>query len=419
MASVHKSPNSKYWYAYLRVPLKTDPATGKVLKWKQTKRSTGQTDRNKAERADSDMEDALRDQAGAGSQRSSRLLSILKKATDIAVQGRLSEPLARQFMTEIYAEAAGRELECYTVKEWLDEWLKRKESKVSRSTWYLYRIAAKSFVRWLGKRSNQRLEAISRDDLIKFLEHAHSGGRSAKTANQYKKSLANAFRQAMHSGLLLMNPSDGIEDLPQEDSVDREPFSEREIAALVTAAQHDPEWRTAILIGAYTGLRISNCTRMKWSDVNLEKGMIQVEPVKQRRAAKRKKILSIPLHNTLATALTALPVSDDPEAVLFPRLSRVPVSGRNGLNSEFRDIMKTAGIDRKLVRSRDLGHRREVAKKSFHSLRHAANSLMAEAGVSQELRREILGHTSDAMNDIYTHLSDGSLKRAVDALPEL
>lgn len=419
MASVHKSPNSKYWYAYLRVPLETDSATGKVLKWKQTKRSTGQTDRNKAERAASDMEDALRDHAGAGSQRSSRLLAILRKATDIAVQGRLSEPLARQFMTEIYAEAAGRELECYTVKEWLDEWLKRKESKVSRSTCYLYKIAVKSFVRWLGKRSSQRLESVTRDDLIRFLEHAHGGGRSAKTANQYKKSLANAFRQATHAGLLLVNPADGIENLPQEDSVDRQPFSEREIAALITAAQHDPEWRTAILIGAYTGLRISNCTRMKWSDVNLEKGMIQVEPVKQRRASVRKKVLTIPLHNTLATALSTIPVSDDPEAVLFPRLSRVSISGRNGLNAEFREIMKKAGIDRKVVRSREQGHPREVARKSFHSLRHAANSLMAEAGVSQELRREILGHTSDDMNDIYTHLSDGSLKRAVDALPEL
>ena len=419
MASVHKRSISKYWYASLRVPMKVDPQTGRVLEWKQTTKSTGQTERGKAERAAQKMEEEMRKHAGAGSERSERLFGVLQKAADYAVKDRLSEPLARQLMAEIYAESAGRELECYTVQGWLDEWVKRKEPKVSRSTMYLYKVAAKSFVEWLGERSTQRLELIRREDLIKFLEDAHKEGRSAKTANQYKKALGIAFRQATQSGLLLANPADGIENLPEEDSVDREPFSEREIAALVTAAQHDPEWRTVILIGAYTGLRLSNCTRMRWSDVNLEKGEIQIQPVKQRRAVKRKKILRIPLHNTLATALSTIPVSDDPVSFLFPRLSQVSVAGRKGLTSEFKEIMKKAGIDRKVVRSRDQGHRREVAQKSFHSLRHASNSMMAEAGVSQELRREILGHTSDAMNDIYTHLTDGSLKRAVDALPSL
>ena len=419
MASVHKSSNSKYWYAYLRAPVETDPSTGKVLKWKQTKRSTGQTDRSKAERAALQLEEALREQAGAGSDRSNRLLGILRKATDIAVQGRLSEPMARQFLGEIFAESTGRELRFYTIQEWLEEWLSRKETKVLKSTLYLYRVAVKAFLAWLGPRSEDRLETMERDDFNRFIEQIHHDGRTAKTANQYKKALFGAFKQACQAGLLLANPVDGVVDLPEDDSVEREPFTSEEITALITAAGKDEEWKVAIILGAYTGLRLTNCTRMKWSDIDMEKGFIRITPVKQRRTKKRKKRLAIPIHSTLQAALSGLPGSDDPEAFLLPRLCEMSTGGSGGLDAEFRGIMKRASVDRKLVRSREKGHRRDVAKKSFHSLRHASNSMMADAGVSQELRREILGHTSDTMNAIYTHLSDGSLKRAVDTLPEL
>jgi len=419
MASIHKSQRSKYWYAYLRVPVGTDPKTGKVTGWKQTKRSTGQTDRGKAERAASQMEEALREQAGAGSDRSNRLLAIVRKATDVAVQGRLSEPLARQFVAEVYAESSGRELRFYTVQQWLEEWLRRKDSKIQKSTLYLYRVAVAEFLKFLGPRSEGRLESIERDEIIRFLEQLHADGRTGKTANQYKKSIFGAFKQACQAGLLLVNPADGVQDLPEEDSVEREPFTGEEILALANAAKDDPEWRTVIILGAYTGLRLTNCTKMKWSDLDMEAGVIRITPVKQQRATKKKKRLTIPLHALLQSVLSDLPSSDDPEAPLFPRLRARPTGGSGGLDTEFREIMSRAGVDRKLVRSKDQGHRREVAKKSFHSLRHASNSMMAEAGVSQELRREILGHTSDKVNDIYTHLSDGSLKRAVDTLPDL
>ena len=118
-------------------------------------------------------------------------------------------------------------------------------------------------------------------------------------------------------------------------------------------------------------------------------------------------------------ALCEVPSSDDPNAPLFPRLSKMKVGGKTGLDGEFRRLMDKAGIDRGVVRSRDQGHRKEVAKKSFHSLRHFANSWMAENGVSQELRRLLIGHISDAINDIYTHLSDESLKKAIECLPSL
>ena len=40
----------------------------------------------------------------------------------------------------------------------------------------------------------------------------------------------------------------------------------------------------------------------------------------------------------------------------------------------------------------------------LHEARHSANSLMREAGVDQELRMQIVGHSDKGVNDRYTHM---------------
>lgn len=82
-------------------------------------------------------------------------------------------------------------------------------------------------------------------------------------------------------------------------------------------------------------------------------------------------------------------------------------------------IMAKAGIDPQLSRKRSEGAARSVTKRSFHSLRHFFNTAMAESGVPQELRRQLVGHTSNDVNDIYTHWKAEHRDRAVDSLPGL
>lgn len=417
MASISKPKHSKHWYAVFRVPVKLDPATGKVLEWKQVRKSTGQTDRGKAEKAAVSMEETLRRQAGAGDEKSARLLGILQKATDFAVQGRLSEPLARQLIAELYEEVSGSSMTFYTVESWMAEWVRRKEKKVKPATLYLYKQAAKEFLNWLGSRRNDRLECIARDDVARFIEHVHESGRTGKTANQFKKSIFNAFKTAAQSGLILQNPADGVEDLPQDDSVPREAFTLDQIRMLCSVA--NPEWRAAILLGAYAGLRLRDAANLRWKAVDLLGEKLVFEPMKQRRSSKTKKVVSVKIHKALRDALEPLPSADDPEAPVFPTLAKKPTGGNGGLSSSFSAIMAKAGIDPKPLRKSSEGAPRDVTARSFHSLRHFFNTAMAESGVPQELRRQLVGHTSDDVNDIYTHWKAEHLDRAVDSLPGL
>lgn len=81
--------------------------------------------------------------------------------------------------------------------------------------------------------------------------------------------------------------------------------------------------------------------------------------------------------------------------------------------------MRTAGIVAENARESRGGVGRKVTLLSFHSFRHTFNSMLANAGVSQELRQMMTGHSSAQINDKYTHLKMASLSDAVSKLPKL
>jgi integrase len=62
---------------------------------------------------------------------------------------------------------------------------------------------------------------------------------------------------------------------------------------------------------------------------------------------------------------------------------------------------------------------RTLSSLSFHSLRHWFNSAMANAGISQEVRQKLTGHTSAETNKIYTHHDLEPLRAAIATIPSL
>jgi integrase len=40
----------------------------------------------------------------------------------------------------------------------------------------------------------------------------------------------------------------------------------------------------------------------------------------------------------------------------------------------------------------------------LHSLRHTRNTRLHKAGITKDIRKRLLGHMSDAANEIYTHM---------------
>jgi len=85
----------------------------------------------------------------------------------------------------------------------------------------------------------------------------------------------------------------------------------------------------------------------------------------------------------------------------------------------FKRIMDRAGICAGVIRERGGTAGRSVSALSFHSLRHSFNSALAKAGVSQELRMKLTGHSSVDMNTLYSHHELETIRNAVKTLPRL
>ncbi len=168
-----------------------------------------------------------------------------------------------------------------------------------------------------------------------------------------------------------------------------------------------------ILLGYYTGARLGDCANLRWVDVNLAQGVIDFVPQKTRRKNKR---VVVPIHPSLLSHLSECASSDMPEIYLCPSLAGKPTCGKTGLSSQSKRILAKAGIDGQTGHA--LGIRR-FSKLSFHSLRHSFNSALANAGVPQETRMLLTGHSSVAVNGTYTHLDLHALKEAVEKVPSV
>jgi len=104
------------------------------------------------------------------------------------------------------------------------------------------------------------------------------------------------------------------------------------------------------------------------------------------------------------------------KAPLFPSLHGKKSGGKYGLSLSFRELLKSAGITFKDV-SCDRA-KRQFFDLGFHSLRHSHIPIAANVGVSEEVRREHVGHASDVHRE-YTHYDIEAIEYAFRAMSPL
>jgi integrase len=191
----------------------------------------------------------------------------------------------------------------------------------------------------------------------------------------------------------------------------RRPFTMPEVSKILSVA--DTEWRTMILLGFYTGLRLSDCANLTWREVDLLKGEIKVQTQKTARDQE------LPIAEPLLRHLASI-AGDDPDAPLCPTLAGKP---SHWVSQQFHNkVMVPAGLAEArdhISKGRGRDARRERAAISFHSLRYTATSELKSAGVSDAVAKDIIGHETDAISRHYGKIAFDSKKQAVNKLPDV
>jgi integrase len=332
----------------------------------------------------------------------------IEHASQLAKDRLLTEQRAKKIIGEILERSTGGTLRNDTAEQWLTHWLDVKDRVRSRQTMLVYRQVIRNFLQSLGSKAALPLAHVTSRDVLRFRDSITAAGKTARTANLGLRVVSAALNAAFRQHLIDFNPAMALETLATR-SVEKGTFTAQQISKLVAAA--DGDWRLAIMVGYYTGARISDVANLRWSAVDRDRKLLRFT------AGKTKKLVTIPLHPRLEHELDEQ-LRRRPgigKALLFPTLAGKGTGGVYGLSEQFHAVMDKAGIEVASTRN----GRRAVSHLSFHSLRHSFNSAMANAGVAQEIRQKLTGHSSVEMNRVYTHHEIGSLRAAIEVLPPI
>lgn len=349
-------------------------------------RSTKQTDESKALRIAFELE-------GAG--------GTLRTDNTTAAQ-------LDKVVRSMWQRYTGKRISLNRADEFLRSWvanMKRKPGTIER-----YKQIAEEFLTMLGERAAFDLKAIEPSHVQAFVNRDIKLGRSGTTVVLNAKILRAAFNAAIRAGYIESNPAGGVH-LPDAIAEEREPFTPGEVETLLTASK-GTEWATAIMLAAFAGMRLGDAANLKWEAIDLLGGVITFVPEKTSRKGKE---LKMPMSDRLAAYLEKLAGQTKTQASKFlcPTLAGREIGGRAGLSAEFITLMGQANVGADVITAKD-GRTRKFSRKTFHSLRHAFVSRLANAGVAEDVRASLVGHADPKETARYSHLEMETRRIAVN-----
>lgn len=372
MASVVKRTKSRFWTACFT-----------SRDGRQLKRSTKTTNRSQA------MQIAIE----------------LERVERQARQGAITTTQLQKVLNDVSERVIGDSIMAPTVEDYIADWLKGVEARNRGTTLERYQATAKSFLEHLAEKARQPITSVTPKLIEGYLNWRLKSGMAPKTVIVDLKTLNTAFRRAEVYGIILKNPVAAIRP-PKAECSERGVFSNDDVQKLLNAAPN-LDWQTLILLGYFVGARLRDCVQMKWENVHPEQGVIIYH---QQKTGKK---VIVPMHYHVIEHLNHLSTFGT-EGFLCPKLADKGPGGKHGLSEGFKRIIRKAGLDPMTVQGKGI---RKFSKLTFHSLRHSFNSALANAGVAEEVRMKLTGHSSKAMNEVYTHLQVDTLKHAVTSLP--
>ena len=301
-----------------------------------------------------------------------------------------------------------------TLNAWLDDWLATSvEARCRQSTVRSYRETADRYIRpAIGHIPLVKLEP---EDVQGMLTALKDRGNLTSTTCRYAYIVLRiALGRAVKNGRVVRNVATLV-DPPAKASPQLRPLSRTQVAELRRAiAGHRLE--ALILAAVGTGLRQGELLGLRWSDVDLDAGILTVRHALDRRTGelvrpkteRSRRTIHLPLPVTTALnrlrrdqeALRAHARRWDARGFVFTNRTGGPLASRN-VTQDLQAILAAAGLPRQ----------------RFHDLRHIFATLQLEAGAELLEVSRALGHADIGTTaNIYAHWTDAMAARTAERM---
>ena len=166
-----------------------------------------------------------------------------------------------------------------TMGEFIDAWLAIREPHLAPETFRSYSHLAKNHIKpAVGKIKVKEFDATEVDALMGRMK---SKGYSAGTIQATFAVLRAAFRHAIKKKKLTINPMDHA-DRPSGNSKPNKHIPKADFQKIYQVASLNPYMHARIEIGMIVGLRPGEIYGLKWSDIDFQAQVINVERQYQR-----------------------------------------------------------------------------------------------------------------------------------------
>jgi len=310
-----------------------------------------------------------------------------------------------------------------TVAQFLAQWVKDSESRVRPKTARRYRDMMHMHV----------IPELGGVALVKLTpQHVHSlmsaklrEGLSPRTVNHIRVALGVALGEALRGELVSRNVAALARPVKVE-RVELEALTEDDARAVLDAVR-GTRLEAVVSVGLALGLRSGEILGLRWSDVDLDRGRLQVGVQLQRLPAlgdrpacymlvppkTDKSRRTRPLPSAVGEVLRAHRArqakdrlragalwSEPIPGLVFTTDTGKPLHGSTVLH-EFQRTLAAAGLPRMTV----------------HGLRHGAATLLLAQGVDLKTVSAILGHSQISLTaDLYSHVGQGLMRSALDGM---
>ena len=256
------------------------------------------------------------------------------------------------------------------------------------------------FIRWIG--SEKRIETIKPADVAGFFTSTTAtitaGGkpRTIVSTNRLKSTIRAFFTYLHRAGYIADNPT----RLVKSKLCQRKPpipLSDSDRRALLDTISKSPEQlarRDYVIVSLFlgTGIRLASLVGIDASDVNFKEGTINITSKGGRTEIV---FVNAALRRILSSHIKAHGISG--ASPLFQTSSGKRLCARQ-IQYRISEWIKKAGVEHKA---------------SVHTLRHTFATRLYNRTRNIRLVQRALGHRQVTTTEIYTHLSDQSLKRAI------
>jgi integrase/recombinase XerD len=271
----------------------------------------------------------------------------------------------------------------------------RVDRGVSPKTLVNYKVDLLHYLHYLSKSSKDPLK-ITREDLTEYLWHRKSSGIQPASIARYMASLRSFYRFLLMEETITADPATLLrgphkaERLPRYLTVEE---VSRLLTAVGTTKVRHIRLRAMLELMYAAGLRVSELTGVRLDSIDLKVGYVRV-------LGKGGKERVVPIGERARIAvegyLAQRPETPASVKTLFVSDRKRPMSA-----VQFWRLIREAAIK--------AGIRKPV---SPHTLRHSFASHLVQNGADLRAVQEMLGHSSIATTQIYTHVGQSHLQEA-------